>query len=191
MPYGSSLPQSSYNLTDYLENDQNPHPLTMYILDSHDKMHRLACQISTLEIFPTCTPLLYNFEIIKGTLYMRMEIWFCFIFMALQFTLRWPFLISSPELKAQVSFSDHIFVCKLHIFIFFSRTTGPISTKVDTKHPWVMGIQVCSNEGLHPFPWGENYEIVKIHWTIWKIFSRTTGPTSTKFGKKHPGVKRI
>ena len=30
--------------------------------------------------------------------------------------------------------------------IFFSRTTEPISTKLGTKHPWVKGIQVCSNE---------------------------------------------
>ena len=29
---------------------------------------------------------------------------------------------------------------------FFSRTTGPISTKLATVHPWVKGIQVCSNE---------------------------------------------
>ena len=31
--------------------------------------------------------------------------------------------------------------------IFVSRTTGPISTKLGTKHPWVEGMQVCSNEG--------------------------------------------
>ena len=30
--------------------------------------------------------------------------------------------------------------------MFFSRTTRPISTKLSTKYPWVMGIQVCSNE---------------------------------------------
>ena len=42
--------------------------------------------------------------------------------------------------------------------IFFSRTTGPISTKLSTMHPWVMGIQVYSNEGSHPFPKEDNYE---------------------------------
>ena len=31
--------------------------------------------------------------------------------------------------------------------IFYSRTIGPISTKLGTKHPRVNGIQVCSNEG--------------------------------------------
>ena len=36
--------------------------------------------------------------------------------------------------------------------IFFSRSTGPISTKLDTKHPLVMGIHISSNEGTHPFP---------------------------------------
>ena len=48
--------------------------------------------------------------------------------------------------------------------IFFSRTTEPISTKLGTKHPWVKGIQVCSNDGSCPFPRGDNYEIAKIHW---------------------------
>ena len=30
--------------------------------------------------------------------------------------------------------------------ILFSRTTGPISNRLGTKHPWVKGSQVCSNE---------------------------------------------
>ena len=41
---------------------------------------------------------------------------------------------------------------KIHwqnIEIFISRTAGPISTKFGTKHPWVKGIQVCSN--VEPF----------------------------------------
>ena len=29
---------------------------------------------------------------------------------------------------------------------FFSRTAEPIATKFGTKHPWVKGIKVCSNE---------------------------------------------
>ena len=116
-------------------------------------------------------------------------------------------IISSPELKAQlVSFSDHLssVVClsvcpsvcpsvrpsvclkTFHIFIFFSRTAGPISTKLGTKHSWVKGIQVCPNEGPRPFPRGDNYEIVKIHWQNLKIFfSRTTGSISSKLGTKH------
>ena len=38
-----------------------------------------------------------------------------------------------------------------------------ISTKLGTKHPWVNGIQVCTNEWPHPFPRGDNYKIAKIH----------------------------
>ena len=45
--------------------------------------------------------------------------------------------------------------------MFFFRTTVSISTKLGTKHPWVMGIQVCSNEGLRPFLKGDNYKIAK------------------------------
>ena len=92
--------------------------------------------------------------------------------------------------------------------IFFSITNGPISTKLGTKHllvkvfqvsmklgtkySWVKGIQVCSNERPHPFPRGDNYKIVKIHWQNLKIFfSRTNGPISTKLGTKSPWVKGI
>ena len=77
---------------------------------------------------------------------------------------------SSPELKTQVSFSDRLSsvflsvrlyvrlsvclsVCKLFLFFdFFSRTPGPISTKLGTKHTWLKGIQVSSNEGPRRFP---------------------------------------
>ena len=48
--------------------------------------------------------------------------------------------------------------------MFFSRTTGPISNKLNTMHPGVKGIQICSNEGQYPFPRGDDYEIAKIHW---------------------------
>jgi hypothetical protein len=76
--------------------------------------------------------------------------------------------ISSPELKAQVSYSDRLLsVVRLsvnfYIFDFFSRTTGPILIKLGTNHPWVEGIQVCSNKGDSPSPRGDNSEKVKIH----------------------------
>ena len=38
----------------------------------------------------------------------------------------------------------------------FSRTTGPISTKHGTDHPWVKGIQFLSNEGPCIFLRGDN-----------------------------------
>jgi hypothetical protein len=38
-----------------------------------------------------------------------------------------------------------------HLKIFFSRTTGPILTRLGTNYPWVKGIQVCSKEGIALF----------------------------------------
>ena len=81
--------------------------------------------------------------------------------------------LSSHELKVQVSFSDlvvclsvHLSVClkTFYIFIFFkiSRTNWLISTKLGTKHSWVNGIQVCSNEGRQLFPRGDNNALMKI-----------------------------
>ena len=110
-------------------------------------------------------------------------------------------LFSSPELKNQVSFSDYLSsgiclsvclslclsVCKLFTFLAhlnFNQTWHKASLGE--------GDSVCSNEGPRPFPRGDNYEIVKIHWRNWKIFfSRTTEPISTKLGTKHPWVKWI
>ena len=58
---------------------------------------------------------------------------------------------SSPELKTQVSFSkDLSSVCSSVNFShlnFFSRTAGPISTKLGTKYHYMNSIQVCLNEG--------------------------------------------
>ena len=74
----------------------------------------------------------------------------------------------------------------------FLRTTGPISTKLSTKHPWLKGIQVCSNEGPRPSPRGDNSEIVNFYPKYLKIFfSRTTVPISTKLGTKYPWMKGI
>ena len=76
--------------------------------------------------------------------------------------------------------------------MFFSRTTGSISTTLGTNYPWVKGIHFCSNEGPCPFPRGDNNEITKTQSRIFKIFfSRTPEPISTKIGKNHPWVKGI
>jgi hypothetical protein len=81
-------------------------------------------------------------------------------------------VFSSPELKAQVSYSDRPLSAvrlsvrlsvNFYIFDFFSRTTGPILTRLGTNHPWGKGIQVCSNEGNSRSPRGDNCERVKIH----------------------------
>jgi hypothetical protein len=50
-----------------------------------------------------------------------------------------------------------------YIFNFFSRTAGPILTRLGTNHPWVKGIQVSSKEGDKPSPRGDNSKRVKIH----------------------------
>ena len=112
--------------------------------------------------------------------------------------------ISSPEPKVQVSYSDRLLsvvclsvcpsVCLLtfHIFDFFSRTTGPNSTKLGTHHPWVKGLQVCSNEGPGFLQRGDNHENAKVGWCHLKIFfSRTTGPGKLRFIWKLPDIEGI
>jgi hypothetical protein len=67
----------------------------------------------------------------------------CYQFLAhLSWKLKWAILIARcPSVCLSVNF---------YIFDFFSRTTGPILTRLGTNHPWGEGIQVCSNEGDHP-----------------------------------------
>ena len=65
--------------------------------------------------------------------------------------------------------------------IFFSRTTGPISTKFGTKHTWVNGVKVVQLKGCAFFPRGGNYLIAKIHWQNINTFCRTTGQIYPSF----------
>jgi hypothetical protein len=50
-----------------------------------------------------------------------------------------------------------------HLKIFFSRTSGPILTRLGTHHPWRERIQVSLKEGDRPSPRGDDSERVKIH----------------------------
>ena len=64
--------------------------------------------------------------------------------------------------------------------IFFSKTTNPISTNLGPMHPWVKGIQVCSNEGSHSFTKGGKRNRENIYWHVYKFFfSRANKPIST------------
>jgi hypothetical protein len=64
----------------------------------------------------------------------------------------------------------------VHIFDL-SRTTGPISTKLDRKH---LGFKICSNEG----------KIIKLKDTVkFFLFSRTSRTISIRLVTNHPWVK--
>ena len=53
------------------------------------------------------------------------------------------------------------------------------------------GNHICSNEGPHPFPRGENYDIAKIHWPFKKSSSPESGPISTHLGIEYPWLTGI
>ena len=78
-------------------------------------------------------------------------------------------IFSSPELKAQVSYSDqNLSIIVVLVVNIFCRTTGPIKTKLGTKYPWVERIQISSPEPQGQFQpnlalGGDNYVIAKIH----------------------------
>ena len=96
-----------------------------------------------------------------------------------------------PFLKGRLLRNTENTLTKLKNLLLQNHWTN--STKLCTLHSWVEGIQFYSNKGPCPFPRGDNYKIVKIHWRNSKIFfSRTTGPISTtKLGTMHPWVKGI
>ena len=71
------------------------------------------------------------------------------------------------------------------------KTSGPISTKFSTKHPWVDGIQIFTKRPNPSSRW-DNSKIIKIFGEyLKKIYFRTTGPVSTKLGIKHPWIEDI
>jgi hypothetical protein len=101
----------------------------------------------------------------------------------LSWKLKWAILIVRLSVRLSVNF---------YIFNFFSRTTGPILTRLGTNHPWGEGILNSSNERDRPSPRGDNHKRVKIHWKFLKIFFSTTSrPIAIKLGRNHPWVKWI
>ena len=102
----------------------------------------------------------------------------------LSWRLKWAFLIKicplSVDVVVVVVVVVIVVVKTFHIFIFSSRTTGSISTKLGTKHPWVKRIKVSSNEGPHHFQRGDNYEIAKIYQWYLKSSPEPLEPISTK-----------
>jgi hypothetical protein len=65
--------------------------------------------------------------------------------------------------------------------IFFSRSSRPIIIKLGTNHPYVKGIQNCTNQGLGPMQRGDNHKNAKMGWGHLKIFSKTTEPEELIF----------
>jgi hypothetical protein len=77
-------------------------------------------------------------------------------FAHLSWRLKWAFLITRCLASVCLSVCPSV---NFYILDFFSRTTGPILTRLGTNHPWVKGIQVCSKEGDSPSPRGDNSQI--------------------------------
>ena len=66
-------------------------------------------------------------------------------------------LFKFVQMKGNALLQEEI---KANLKIFFSRTIGPISTKLGTKHHWIKGIHVCSKKGQRPSTRGDTSEIV-------------------------------
>jgi hypothetical protein len=70
-----------------------------------------------------------------------------------------------------------------HLKIVFSRTTGPILTRLGKKHRSVKGIQVCSNKWDNPSPRGDNSERVKLHWFFFFFLNLLLQNQQAKFNQ--------
>ena len=58
------------------------------------------------------------------------------------------------QMKGHDPFQGEINLHWLHLKFFFSRTTGPISTKLGSKPPWMKRIEICSKWMGMPFSKG-------------------------------------
>ena len=96
-----------------------------------------------------------------------------------------------------MSFSDHclsfcLSVCQL--FIFSSSSPDPQSQFQPNLAQSILELRGFKfvQMKVRPFPRGDNYKRVLIHWRIIKIFfSRSTEPISTKLGTNHHWVTEI
>ena len=91
--------------------------------------------------------------------------------------------------RSSVRLTVRVRLWTFHIFIFFSRATGPILTKLGSNYLWV-----TKKKDASLFKWrapsfsrGDNYEIVKKKIFFSRIFF--TGSISSKLGTKHAWVK--
>ena len=55
------------------------------------------------------------------------------------------------------------------------------------KHPWVMGIEVCTNEGPCSFPRGDNSEIVNDPYIDSFLFPESLGKFQPNLGQSFLG----
>ena len=79
------------------------------------------------------------------------------------FIFLFSFLIHPTKVSSECFWSKYVslsVVLNFHIFVFFSRTTGLISTSIGQS----IQIQIYSNEGLCPFPKEDDNGIIKVHW---------------------------
>ena len=85
--------------------------------------------------------------------------------------------VVSPTIHLPINFS--------HI-IFIPRMTGSISTKRDTKHPWLQKIRgfFFQMKG-YALSLCEMIFIELAHWQLFKMFARTTEPVLTKLSRNY------
>ena len=87
------------------------------------------------------------------------------------------------------SYKPSICLKTLQFFLFFSRTTGPILTKLVTKHPWVK--EWSESSFFYEKP---KFDIryTKIHWqNIKTCLIQNHLSNFNKFGKKHSWMKGV
>ena len=108
-------------------------------------------------------------------------------------------LFSSPEPRAQVSLLIKICsLCVVVVVVIFSHFHLLQSLWANFNQTWHKaslgeGDSSLYKWSLPPFRRGDNYEIAKIQWQIFKIFffGTTSGPFSSGLGTLHPRVKGI
>ena len=98
---------------------------------------------------------------------------------------QFSYIISSPETKARVSFSDQSYQVN---FSHFHLLQNPWTDFNQTWHKVSLGERSLFKCRAQP---SSREELAKIHWRNLNIFfSRTTKPISTKLGTKHPCLMR-
>ena len=136
-----------------------------------------------LSIWQTCNFQIW-WKVFITFLTMHAQLWLFYVHLNIFKSWYKATVFSSPELKAQVSFSDHLssVVCPSVCLCKFSHFHLLLQNHwANFNQTWH---KVSEGEGdSRLFKWrprpskrGDNWELIKINWQLLKIFSRTTGP---------------
>ena len=151
-------------------------------------LHNACCLLSIcLSVCPSVNPCLFTYKLLQNHLVKFHHTWH----KAFRGEDDWLKFVQMKGHALSLSKGDNSYIVKIHSDNLFSRTTGPISTKLGTVDFDLRRLSFFQMEFLALFLRGYYSSKLKIYGKLLKISSRTAGPISIKQDTKYSWVKEI